>query len=342
MMRSITPQSLGLRRPEIIRLPLAAALGLALWIYLESRADLGVLETVVALTWLVWIAFSIREQWDWVLWIAAIGTVLTIGATLSWVYWEVLHNDQDSVSTTVRNLGLLIGGAIAIMLAVWRSIVAERQADTAQQSLLNERYQKGAEMLGSQVLEVRLGGIYALQSLAAGHPKEYHIRIMRLLSTFVRNPNRDKLETSGVMSMVNDRSEQQLALERDAEFYLDLRGANLKLLHVSADLSGATLWRVDISLASIHGSQLSGAMLANADLSGTVLSHSDLSGAVFHNTKLSGTDFTGGSLPDARPVAGLIQEQLDQACADPDNPPNLDGVLDAETGEPLVWRGKPC
>ena len=83
-------------------------------------------------------------------------------------------------------------------------------------------------------------------------------------------------------------------------------------------------------------------MLANADLSGTVLSHSDLSGAVFHNTKLSGTDFTGGSLPDARPVTGLTQEQLDQACAEPDNPPKLEGVRDAETDEPLVWRGKPC
>ena len=258
-------------------------------------------------------------------------------------YWDVLHDDErDSVSTTVRNLGLLIGGVIAAILAVWRSRVAERQADTAQQSLLNERYQKGAEMLGSQVLEVRLGGIYALQSLAAGHPKEYHIRIMRLLSTFVRNPNRDKLETSEVMSMVNDRSEQQLTLERDAEFYLDLRRANLKLLHVSADLYGAILWRVDISLASIHGSRLSDATLSNADLSGTVLSHSDLSGAEFRNTRLSGTDFTGGSLPDARPVTGLTQEQLDQACAEPDNPPKLEGVRDAKTDEPLVWRGKPC
>ena len=42
------------------------------------------------------------------------------------------------------------------------------------------------------------------------------------------------------------------------------------------------------------------------------------------------------------PVNGLIQEQLDQACSDPDNPPDLGGiVLDAGTGKPLVWRGKP-
>ena len=35
------------------------------------------------------------------------------------------------------------------------------------------------------------------------------------------------------------------------------------------------------------------------------------------------------------------QYQLDAARADPDNPPKLDGVLDAETGKPLVWRGGP-
>ena len=66
------------------------------------------------------------------------------------------------------------------MLAIWRSTVAERQSATAQQGLLNERYQKGAEMLGSDVLSVRLGGIYALERLAAEDPNQYHILVMKL------------------------------------------------------------------------------------------------------------------------------------------------------------------
>lgn len=32
---------------------------------------------------------------------------------------------------------------------------------------------------------------------------------------------------------------------------------------------------------------------------------------------------------------------LDEARSDPQNPTNLNGVLDAETGEQLVWQGKP-
>ena len=39
--------------------------------------------------------------------------------------------------------------------------------------------------------------------------------------------------------------------------------------------------------------------------------------------------------------ARLTQDQLDEARADPDNPPKIDPVVvDAKTGEPLVWPGK--
>ena len=102
-----------------------------------------------------------------------------IGVLLSWRFWEELGDNNEALSTTVRNVGLVIGGVIAILLAVWRSTVAARQVDTAQQSLLNERYERGAEMLGNGVLSVRLGGIYALNRLAQEHPEQYHLQISR-------------------------------------------------------------------------------------------------------------------------------------------------------------------
>ena len=40
--------------------------------------------------------------------------------------------------------------------------------------------------------------------------------------------------------------------------------------------------------------------------------------------------------------ARLTQVQLDEAHAHPDYPPTIaEGTVDIETGEPLVWRGKP-
>ena len=121
-------------------------------------------------------------------WIVAWVMFVLIGtAVFSIVCWRWL-NDGESGSTTIRNLGLVIAAIVALPLAIWRSIVAERRAKTAQRGLLNERYQKGAEMLDSQVLAVRLGGIYALARLAREHPGDYHTQIMSLLCAFVRPP----------------------------------------------------------------------------------------------------------------------------------------------------------
>ena len=43
-------------------------------------------------------------------------------------------------------------------------------------------------MLGSDVISVRLGGIYALERIASEHPYQYHVQIMKLFNTFARHP----------------------------------------------------------------------------------------------------------------------------------------------------------
>ena len=84
---------------------------------------------------------------------------------------------------------------------------------------------------------------------------------------------------------------------------------------------------------------MSGANLTDAILSGANLSDANLSGTTLVRANLSGVIFSEhGRIP----VTGLTQGQLDQACANPFNPPQLSGVVDAETSESLVWRGKPC
>ena len=320
--------------------------------------------------------------------------VIAVVVALSIVFWDWL-SFGESGSTTIRNVGLVLAALVALPLAVWRSKVAERQAsaaqrqaDTAQQNLLNERYQQGAEMLGSDVLAVRLGGIYALQRLAEEHPEQYHIQIMRLFCAFARNPPIDdrvettwvppdseirrlRVDVQDVMTTVSACHARQIKLERDTKFRLELSGANLAGIYLSnANLAEANLHSVDLSDAQLEGGILSGASFwdtnlcrANlkcgdlsdatfwdSDLSDANLNRGDLSGASigrtefrhtgFRRTELSGTDF---SSHDRRSQAGgLIQAQLDEARADPDNPPKLDGILDAETGKQLVWQRDPC
>ncbi len=313
---------------------------------------------------------------------------IVVVVALSIVFWEWLITGESG-STTIRNLGLVIAAAIALPLAIWRSRVAELQADTAQQNLLNERYQQGAEMLGSEVLSVRLGGIYALRRLAEEHPKQYHVQIMQLFCAFVRNPTEDNGNEGGsdvagepphaarplredvqaAMDAIGARRKEYVALEGKARFVLNLHGSDLRgarltgvnlasatwadwtrvskaeflSLGTDTDLSNAKLCSAKLDPADLPEADLSGACLCDAWLTGTDLSGANLSGAKLHKALRWGPILSGAKLSawGFRPAKGIKQADLDRCQAEPENPPKLDGVLDAETGKPLVWRGKP-
>ena len=320
-----------------------------------------------------------------------------------WIAWGWVRNFGDwlrktpdkyeSGSTTVRNLGLILAGLIALPLTLWRIRVADRQAkaahrqvETSQRSLLNEEYQKGAEMLGSEVLSVRLGGIYALARLARQHPAEYHVQIMRLFCTFVRHPTKDQDEKNSekstsldsetkqappradiqaVMEAIKNRGKDAaVALEPTDGFMWNLESTNLNGLRLdNVNLFRARLGKANLVGTVLVGADLSGSLLAGADLSNAHLFHANLLGAVLDeanltnakivSTNLKGADLRNSNLCDAMILyanlsyanlsgaTGLTQAQLDEAIADPNNPPTLSGVFDAETGEQLLWRGGP-
>ncbi len=119
--------------------------------------------------------------------ITPIAILFAIGVYLSIQHWDWLSGDEPG-STTIRNLALVVAGILALILAVWRSRIADRQATIAQNGLLDERYRQGTAMLGSDLLSVRLGGIYILRDLAQDHPEQHHIRVMESLCAFVRHP----------------------------------------------------------------------------------------------------------------------------------------------------------
>ncbi len=302
--------------------------------------------------------------WEGFWWVAFMGAVLIGGCFASWHFWEALHGDVDSVSTTVRNIGLVIGGIVAVILAIWRSLVATRQANTAQQSLLNERFQNAAAMLGNENLSVRLGGIYALQALIEEHPQQYYVTCMRLLCAFVRNPPIDehltplsdremtrwgggirlRADVQAVMDMMRSRDAKLIELEDKQRFEVDFRGADLR----GSNLWGVNLSRVDLRNADLSGAYAAGSNLSNAGLSGarlykTILASANISGTNLWGADISRTWFCGKSLTPGRrfesPAVGMRFEKLWEACAMKSNPPVLGGVtLDARTGEPLVWN----
>ena len=302
-----------------------------------------------------------KPRWVWIT-VSTVIPAAVLGVTLAGVLSEAFRDwllADESGSTTIRNLGLVLAGLIALPLAIWRGLVAEKQADAAQRSLRNERYQKGAEMLGSEVLTVRLGGIYALQRLGQEFPEEYHVQTMRLLCAFVRNLTSDmrhkgtlaqSIETSrdswiredvlAAMTCIGKRDDFRISLERKAAYRLELAGINLKYLTLlKGNLRKAMLPNSNLSMTMLVNANLSEAFLQESDLTGTDLTDADLSGTLLGASELQTDGRQKVSIYSLGPAFGISQTQLDQARADPNNPPILFGVLDPNTGQPLVWNG---
>ena len=328
-----------------------------------------------------WFESTFRPGGFWfnIFFILLVAFVVVAGTYFTLDNWDWLQGNiapTESNSTTLRNIGLLIGGAIALVFALWRGIVAGHQADTArrqmevtqsqveltqdqvgiaQQGLLNERYQRGAEMFGSETIAVRMGGIYALRNLAQEHPSQYHIQIMDLFCAFARHPTNDE-DVELHPEKYGQRNKQTPVLRADVQLVMQAigsrgsgsigysleRGQGYRLYLRDADLSYLQLRYPDLSYAWLTNANLSNTRLRQANLSDTRLrqanlSDADMSGANLRNANLSDANLSGARLLGVR---GLTQAQLDEARANPFNPPQLDGLSDAETGEPLQWRGK--
>ena len=154
-------------------------------------------------------------------------------------------------------------------------------------------------MLGSEVLAVRMAGIYALGRLANDHPEQYYVQIMQLLCSFVRYPSTSEAPTvRGESSARVDTYEavtwigghRNHGVEAVSEYQLDLNGAHLQ----DAYLGGA-----DLSSASLENANLQRAWLANTNLSGAFMWRANLHAARFEGATLVGADLWLANVSEA-------------------------------------------
>lgn len=256
-------------------------------------------------------------------------TVLTliavaIGSHLTVLNWRLLNSDglgEETRATLLSNTGLLLAGLVALLFGMWRSWLAQRQTDIAQRVLLNERYQKGTEMLGAPNLTVRLAGIYALRRLASEHPNDYHLDVMNQFSSFIRHPRVDeniprgeihapnaiqysddeirlRQDMQDVMDAIGTRGERGIAIERDTEFWLNLRGVQLRGLFFQnpeqINLSRMLITDADFSKVWFKGADLSDAICwANGRFVETRFHEANLSRIRFEKSDLTGAKFGG-------------------------------------------------
>ena len=70
---------------------------------------------------------------SWAFWLVIAGLILSgLGMVLGWEWLRSGATEKEPNSTTIRNAGIVIAGIFALAFALWRGLVAERQAAAAQ------------------------------------------------------------------------------------------------------------------------------------------------------------------------------------------------------------------
>lgn len=122
------------------------------------------------------------------------------GIVISIMFWDSLRSEQESPSEAIRNLGIFFGGIIALVLAVWKNMIGQQEADISQkqveiaqekadierQNRLEDQFQKSAEMLTHSDEIVRINGIRSLVDMARDNPQEYMPKVSALISNVIQ------------------------------------------------------------------------------------------------------------------------------------------------------------
>jgi hypothetical protein len=222
-----------------------------------------------------------------------------------------LEDERLKLQNDVR-IGLLqaVAGVavIAAVVATWQQLDTDRrqlrqQLEVAGQQQATDRFAQALDQLGSEQLDVRLGGIYGLERVAGGAATQLaqggayrapdwasqdRVQVFEILSAYVRTTShRPPIGPAGSTDLQVRQADVHAAVTVLARRTV-LDG------DPPLDLSGSVL-----AGARLGWARLAGADLRGADVRGTSLQHAELAGAHLEQSLLCGTEFQDADLRGA-------------------------------------------
>jgi hypothetical protein len=252
------------------------------------------------------------------------------------------HNRQQLRASRLEHSESLAASqqALQATLAFNRESLLKTAALT-ERGQITDRFSKAIDHLGqgaADEVDLRLGGIYALEQIAKDSP-DWQMPVVEVLAAFIRQhasglpppegatiddqrtalyqlPSDDRwsplpIDISAAMDVLSRR------VRAKGEKRLDFSGvdfrrvyfpANANLEHI--DFAGARLQHANLMYARLGGcsflaTDLRGANLKNCDLTSTILALAKLDGALFSEAQLDGANL-GGSISAAYMTSPLI------------------------------------
>jgi uncharacterized protein YjbI with pentapeptide repeats len=255
----------------------------------------------------------------------------------------------------IRNTGLVVVAIIGAPFVVWRAVVAQKQVNVAEQSHITDRISKAVEQLGAEKvvksllktkageavydedgitpktiettasnIEVRMGGIFALERIARDSPPD-HLQILEILTAYIR----ENAPASGARNPpepapeqpkdISDEAAQATYHEKLSAYYLwdgphhdwaeglkprnDIQAAikvigrrpkNLRALEVTIDKDGKeTPIRLDLRETCLQGADMTAGVFNHTQfdesrMEAALLNQAELNGARLNRAELNG------------------------------------------------------
>lgn len=243
----------------------------------------------------------------------------------------------DKENEARKTLATVLGG-LAIVVTIYSTWTTLR---ISQEGQITDRYTKAIEELGSSDssgprLDVRLGGIYALDRIAGDSPRD-GLTIDQVLSAYLRRnaavasttakadsspSSQVRVDFQAIVTILGNRSARKLPgpVEPLNLSNVDLSGVSFADGHFEgfvlkgALLKGCDFRRAKLNSAKLVGAHFEGASdltdadLAWADIRGGILDGATLAGASFRGSQLQRASFMGAKVGDADFTGSVLED----------------------------------
>jgi uncharacterized protein YjbI with pentapeptide repeats len=226
----------------------------------------------------------------------------------------------------IGGFGLLLG-----LYFTWRRIeISQQELEATRDQQVTERFTRAIDQLGAtdeannKKLEIRLGGIYALERIAGDSlamddsPGRDYSTVMEVLTAYVREnttqapgPSEGSSEAAApsneATAAADEGTKQPPPLEprrptADIQAILDV------LSRTQADVAEEHRTRLDLHEADLQGADLIRANLQGSSLRGAILQRAHFQRANLQEANLRGADLRGARLQEARLQRANLQE----------------------------------
>jgi len=260
-----------------------------------------------------------------------------------WVLPSVLtrHPQLDDPAERHKAITDTRTGLIAMLAAIGAAgglAFTARTYRLSREGHITDRYSKAVEQLGNEKIEVRLGGIYALERLMLDSPADQPT-IMETLAAFVREHaplSNEKVEVrlGGIYALaafVRQRAPHRSrpALDpapgsfpstqdhpsEDVQAVLTVLGRR-RAVHDErpidlsrTNLPGASFFEANLTSAILFEANLTGADLSGAHLTGAFLYKANLTSAILRRANLTGAYLSEATLTNAYVAEATLTEK---------------------------------